>query len=349
MSDLIIRSYIDADATAWDRFCTECGNATFLHTRRFLSYHGDRFRDRSCIVEGKHGWLAILPAAEHPSEGDCVVSHPGISYGGLIHAGALIGDQQLAAFTAIAGHYRQFGYRRLRYKAVPHIYQMVPAQDDLYSLFRLGARLYRCDLSSSIDLTTRRSVSERRRRGLRKAIKAGLQVCVGNTLLPEFWSLLTENLARRHDARPVHTLAEIVDLANRFPNHIQLVGARHHDELIGGVLLFCTARVHHAQYIAASEAGNDLAALDLVFDHCITTAGHSVRYFDFGISNEDEGRILNSGLYAFKTEFGGGGTVAEFYEVDLMNAGYRSTSTATTETANTAHLAGAIKRHGNTP
>jgi hypothetical protein len=317
MSDLFIRSYSDADATAWDRFCTECENATFLHTRRFLSYHGDRFRDLSCIVEGSHGWLGAFPAAEHPSEEDCVVSHPGISYGGLIHAGALTGDKQLAAIAAIAGHYRQLGYRRLRYKAIPHIYQVVPAQDDLYGLFRLGARRYRCDLSSSIDLAARRPVTERRRRSLRKAVQGGLQICEGISNLAQFWALLTENLARRHGAQPVHSLAEITDLADRFPEHIRLICAHRDGQLLGGVLLFCTTQVHHAQYIAASETGNEMGALDLVFDHCIAAATGSVRYFDFGISNEDEGRVLNAGLYRFKTEFGGGGVVAEFYELSL--------------------------------
>ena len=40
-------------------------------------------------------------------------------------------------------------------------------------------------------------------------------------------------------------------------------------------------------------------------------------YFDFGISNEDEGRVLNEGLYRFKYEFGAGSAVHEFYELDL--------------------------------
>ena len=39
--------------------------------------------------------------------------------------------------------------------------------------------------------------------------------------------------------------------------------------------------------------------------------------FDFGISTEAEGMILNEGLYRFKSEFGGGGVVHEFYEMRL--------------------------------
>lgn len=316
-SDLLVRPYEDDDAPAWDAFCSQCRNATFLHTRRFLSYHGKRFRDRSCIVEGRHGWLGILAAAEHPAAPQCVVSHPGISYGGLLHRGGLAGGQQLAAFHSIVRHYRGLGYEALRYKAVPQIYQAIPAQDDLYALFRLNAIRYRCDLSSTIDLSERAPLAERRRRSLRKAMSAGLSIRVGTEFLPSFWPVLTENLARRHATQPVHSLAEICDLAARFPEAIRLVCAIAGDEVVSGVVLFCTARVHHAQYIATSRYGEEWGGLDIVFDHCIAMATGVVRYFDFGISNEDEGRILNDGLYRFKTEFGGGGTVAEFYELAL--------------------------------
>jgi hypothetical protein len=314
-----VRAYTDADASSWDRFCDGCANATFLHTRRFLSYHCDRFRDASCIVSGTKGWLGLLPAAAHPEQANCVVSHPGVSYGGLLHDGNLSGDDQLAALAAIADYYRQLGHERLRYKVMPHIYQVAPAQDDLYGLFRLGASRYRCDLSSCIDLAARRPAADRRRRGLRKAEKAGLTVSEGTSNLPHFWPLLVDNLAQRHGVRPVHTLAEITDLANRFPEQIKLNCAQSGSEIVAGVLLFCTRRVHHAQYSAANAAGQEAAALDLVFEHCIEAATQEVRYFDFGISTEEEGGVLNSGLYRFKTEFGGGGVVSEFYELNLTS------------------------------
>jgi hypothetical protein len=313
-----VRAFTDADASSWDRFCDGCANATFLHTRRFLSYHGDRFRDASCIVAGAKSWLGLLPAAVHPEQADCVVSHPGITYGGLLHDGALSGDEQLTALTAIADHYRQLGYKRLRYKAIPHIYQVAPAQDDLYGLFRLGANRYRCDLSSCIDLEARRPASDRRRRGLRNALKAGLQISGGTADLPRFWTLLVDNLAQRHGVRPVHTLAEITDLAGRFPEQIRLICAQSDGAIVAGVLLFCTRRVHHAQYIAANAAGQDAAALDLVFEHCIEVATREVRYFDFGISTEEDGRLLNPGLYRFKTEFGGGGVIYEHFELNMQ-------------------------------
>lgn len=315
-----IRAFVESDSQQWDDFCANSVNATFLHSRRFLSYHGERFKDLSLIIEDGKQWLAVLPAAEHPSKSQVVVSHPGITYGGLLHQGRLNGADTLQAFGQICRFYAELGYQELFYKAIPLIYPTVPAQDDLYALFRLGAERYRCDLSSSIDLSNRRQASERRRRALRKANQAGIVIDNNINRLAEFWSVLSENLAEKHQATPVHSLAEIQTLIKRFPDNIQLRCAVQAGQVVAGTLLFVTSRVLHSQYIASNAAGQEANALDAVFQHCIETAAPGNRYFDFGISNENDGQVLNEGLYRFKTEFGGGGVVHEFYRLALNSS-----------------------------
>lgn len=318
---LQLRPYDPADAQAWDAFCAAAHQATFLHSRRFLSYHGDRFQDRSMILEEAGRWVGVFPAAVQPGDDRCVVSHPGITYGGLLHKGGLGGEQQVAALSMICRHYAEQGYERLVYKAVPWFYHVTPAQDDVYALFRLGARRIRCDLSSTIDLQRRRQVSERRRRSLKKALRAGVEIREGWEYLPAFWQVVTDNLKQKHQAVPVHTLAEATLLAERFPDNIRCVVGLAADDVIAGVLLFTTPVVAHAQYIGSSAVGYELSALDAVFEHCIEQAvSDGKRWFDFGISTESSGLVLNDGLYRFKSEFGGGGTVHEFFEIDLRGA-----------------------------
>jgi len=323
---LVVRPFEPGDAERWDTFCEGAFAATLLHTRRFLSYHGDRFADRSLVIEEDGRWLGVLPAALHPADAGLVVSHPGITYGGVLHTGALRGERMLEALAAVRAHYAGGGARQLLYKAVPVFYHRAPAADDLYALFRLGAVRTRCDLSATIDLAHRLPVSERRRRSLKKAHKAGLTVRSNPADLPGLWAVLTENLASKHGVAPVHSIAEMQLLMERFPRNIELVcavhgaeaGAEAGVEILAGVVQFLTEGVAHAQYIAASAAGYQVNALDAVFEHCIaaaTTAGR--RWFDFGISTEEGGMQLNASLYQFKTEFGGGGTVHEFYQLDL--------------------------------
>ena len=60
-------------------------------------------------------------------------------------------------------------------------------------------------------------------------------------------------------------------------------------------------------------------ALDAIFEAAIQKAILAeARYFDFGTSNEDGGKVLNSGLYQFKSEFGGGGVAHEFYQLNIL-------------------------------
>ncbi|WP_209599009.1 MULTISPECIES: GNAT family N-acetyltransferase [unclassified Ruegeria] len=314
---LVIKPFSLDDSPLWDAFCHVAVNATLLHSRRFLSYHGDRFEDLSLLLYDKDQLRAILPAARAPNDATLVVSHPGATYGGFVHAGQLAGENAIDAFHAVAAHYRSVGCDRLLYKPVPHIYAQSPAADDLYALFRLGAERQRCDLSSTIDLSFRRPVSSRRKRSLEKARRV-VSVSADIAKLDALWDVVEDNLARKHKTRPVHSRTEIKDLATRFPDEIKLRTAHIGDKIVAGTLLFASRQVWHAQYIASSEDGYAVSALDAVFDTSIKDAKSAgVRYFDFGSSNEDHGRVLNAGLYRFKTEFGGGGVAHEFYMVQL--------------------------------
>src|ERR1044072_5605943 len=310
--------YSEQDAGRWDRFVADAPMAIFLHTRRFLSYHGDRFRDISLLLTKEDQLVALLPAAVDPADESRVVSHPGITFGGLLHPQHFKGTEVIEAFELIRRHYREEGFGVFRYKAVPHIYQQTPSSDDLYALFRVDAQRYRCDLGCAIDLAARPQWSQRRRRGLKKALNAGVGIDEGAAYIDEVWSVVEDNLRRKYGAAPVHTREEIKRLHGLFPDNIRFVVAKHAARVIAAVVLFVTPRVTRVQYIASSEVGYPLSALDAIMEDCINSAAErGAKYFDFGASNEDEGRRLNEGVYQFKSEFGGGGVAYDAYELNL--------------------------------
>jgi hypothetical protein len=311
-----------ADDAAWDRLVEEAPMGTLLHTRAFLGYHGERLRDVSLTVHHDRGGLiGVMPAAVDPRDASVVASHPGVTFGGVVHDGPLAGPAMIEAIAAAAVHYRAGGFARLRYAPVPAIYHRRPSADDLYALFRLGAARVRCDLSCAVDLQESPSLSARRRRGLAKAQREGVAVAEGGQLVDDLWPIVEANLAERHAARPVHSRSEIRALISRLPEHIAVVVARHDGAPVAGVVVFDGPRVSHAQYIASSPAGNAVGALDAVFARCMARAAERrARYFDFGTSNRDEGRVLNDGLYGFKSQFGGGGVAYEHYELDVSAA-----------------------------
>jgi hypothetical protein len=314
-----VRRYREQDAEAWDALTAESWNGTFLHRRRFLAYHGERFQDLSLIAEDDQGRIiGALPAALHPRRADTVVSHPGLTYGGVVHKGTLRGAVMLKVLQDICGVYQEMNLRHLQYKAVPHIYHVTPSNDDLYALFRLGAVRYRCDLSAALDLDSRLKPSKLRRRDLGKARRAGVSVAFGPEYLEPFWAVLEENLRTKHNTRPVHTLEEITYLQSKFPEQIRCIVGIVRQQVVAGVVLFQAPRVVHVQYSASTAEGNAGGASTAIIDYAIEKSiDLRARYFDFGVSNEQEGRILNEGLYRFKTSFGAGGVTQEYFEVEL--------------------------------
>jgi len=317
---LQIVPYSQAHEMAWEQCCAEAVNGTFLHTCRFLSYHGDRFKDASVLMVDAGKVRGVFPAAQSPADPGLVVSHPGSTFGGVVHQGWLNGARMLEALAALSDHYQNLGYQRLLYKAVPHIFTRKPAQDDLYALFRLGAQRVRCDLSCALDLIHRPPMSGRRQRELKKTQKL-VTMSSDPGLLDDLWAVITHNLARKHNARPVHSLPELVLLMGRFPGQIFIRCALMAGRVEAGIILFNGPSAWHLQYVGASESAYEVSALDAVFDAAITEAQLAgARYFDFGISNEEDGRVLNDGLYRFKSGFGGGGVAHEFYEIRFGNA-----------------------------
>ena len=91
----------------------------------------------SILIEANGETVGFLSAAQSLNSSKIVVSHPGITYGGVVHCGYLKGDRMLLAMEAICNYYRAIGFKKLIYKCTPNIYFKAPAHDDKYALFRL--------------------------------------------------------------------------------------------------------------------------------------------------------------------------------------------------------------------
>lgn len=307
-----LRPYVAADAQAWDAVVGRSRNGNFLHRRDYLDYHAERFVDRSLIVERGGEPVAVFPAN---LRGRVVVSHGGLTYAGLVSTQALRAGSTLAVFEAIATHYRALGVERVIYKAVPHIFHAYPAEEDLYALHRLGARLRRRDVSSAIALQQPFRFTPERRRSIGKARKAGIRLRRSGDLR-EFHALLTAVL-QKHGAVPTHSLGELRLLQDRFPGQIVLHEARIGDALLAGALVYDFGRVVHTQYLAVSDAGRQRDALSLLLADLIRGTYAQRCYFDFGISTEQEGQALNGGLIEQKERFGARAVVHDFYDWPL--------------------------------
>ena len=299
---------------AWNDFVGRSKNGTFLFQRSYMEYHADRFEDCSLVVLGADDELvAVLPASRR---GDVVVSHEGLTYGGFVSTEDMTTGRMLEVFDASLEHLRGRGVNHVVYKCVPHVYHSVPAEEDGYALFRLGAVLSRRDVSSVIDTRVLPRLHDRRRRALRKAERGGLRV-EESTDFTRFWPLLEHNLQERYGRRPVHTLEEIELLAHRFPQNIRLFETLADETTLAGVVVYVSTHVCHVQYNAASDAGKDCGAQDLALARAVDVFGPTHRHIDFGISTEQDGQFLNEGLIAYKEGFGARAVNYDTYQLSL--------------------------------
>lgn len=314
MSKLRVVNYEDGHRNAWDEFVAQSKNGVFLFERDYVEYHADRFPDHSLVFYDESGKIvALLPATVSD---DVISSHAGLSFGGVVTDSGMKVGLMLDVFDAMVANLRAERLRQLVYKAIPHIYHQLPAEEDLYALFRHGAHLCRRDVSVTIELPARLPFSKGRKWALKQAEKAGLKPNRSFDF-DSFMSIEEQVLGEKYHARPVHTAAELTLLANRFPDNIKLFAAHQDEEMLAGVVIYESCQVAHAQYIGAAEKGKNIGALDLIMNYLINDYYGTKRYFDFGISTEDSGRYLNAGLVENKQGYGARAIVHDFYELDL--------------------------------
>ncbi len=311
--------YDESHKDEWNTFVAESKNGTFLLDRRYMDYHSDRFTDCSLMFYKQGHLTAALPANYLAQEGT-VQSHGGLTYGGMILSDEITAVEALEAFSCATDWMKtELGAHRWIYKPIPYIYCTLPAEEDLYALFRSEGKLMSRAVSTVVDNSNRLPLRKLRRRGVSKAQKAGLAIRRAGSEYDwkAFWQILTDVLSERHNKRPAHTVDEIRLLESRFPKEIVLYVVENGKEIVGGTVVFETTQVAHAQYIAASPSGKRDGALDLLFDELIGSTYADKPYFDFGVSTEQGGNYLNEGLIFQKEGFGGRSVVYDCYEILL--------------------------------
>lgn len=316
-----IIQYTPILAEEWDAFVRNSKNGTFLLERRFMDYHSNRFSDCSLLIYEDHQLVALFPA-NRVEDQRIIYSHQGLTYGGLLLTTETTESQTMSIMQAIFLWYIDYlQAARLIYKPIPYIYSECAAEEDLYALFRAGAKLKTRAVSSVVTMKNPLKMRKLRMRGVRKAIDNGLYIDRMDEedwdTLAEYWQLLTAVLEEHHAVRPVHTLDEMRLLMTRFPQQIKLYLVRMERQIVAGCVVFITRNVAHIQYIASGKEGKERGALDLLFRYLINERFKNLSYIDFGISTEQGGRFLNEGLIFQKEGFGARSVCYDSYEVEL--------------------------------
>ncbi|MCK5401785.1 MAG: GNAT family N-acetyltransferase [Flavobacteriaceae bacterium] len=314
-----VRRYTTEDSNDWNKFVAKSKNATFLFHRDFMDYHSDRFDDYSLLVFKEEKLVAIFPANRVDN---IIYSHQGLTYGGLVIHEALKFQDVLESFKSILIFLNSNGFETLELKLIPPIYNSLPSDEINYFMFLLNAELLRRDVLSVIDLDDGINISKNRIEGYKRAKRHKLEIKEEREF-NEFWNgILIPNLKLKHNANPVHSLNEITLLKQHFPNNIRQFNVYFNDNIVGGATIFETKKVAHAQYISANIDKNMLGSLDYLHFYLINEVFANKKYFDFGISNKNQGKNINEGLLFWKEGFGAKTITQDFYRVSTKNHFY---------------------------
>lgn len=309
-----IQKYNHTYKERWNDFVRYSRNGVFMFDRNYMEYHADRFDDFSLMFFDDDILIGLMPANKN---GDILVTHGGLTFGGIICDHQMKAYKMLAIFEDLKNYLLDYGISKVIYKAIPHMYHRIPSEEDLYALFINKAYLFRRDISSAILLKDRLSVSKGRKHSVKKSQKFSIEI-ERSFAFSKFMDIEIEHLEQKHGKLPVHTTEEIVYLASMFPDNIKLFAAVKDQIMLAGVLIYESSEVAHAQYIAATDLGKNVGALDGIIDYLINSYYMNKKYFDFGISTEEQGKYLNINLISNKEGFGARSVVYDFYEMNLQ-------------------------------
>ena len=313
---LKIRLYDPTLKPVWDNFLENCKNATFLFKRDFMDYHKNRFEDFSIMIYNGNKLIALVPGNIDLNN---VYSHQGLTYGGILIQSDSKFTEYLEIFSEVLRFLKKKSINSLCVKQIPTIYNFNFNDELDYLSFVTDSKNYRKDIISVINLQSDFKIAKDRINGYKRGLKNLLEFREAHDF-DDFWNeLLIPNLAKKYSVYPVHSLDEIGLLKSRFKSNIRQFNVYKENKIVAGTTIFQTKNVVHIQYTASNSKKNILGSLDFLFYKLITDVYSKHKYFDFGTSNERDGKKINQGLMYWKEGFGARTLTQNFYKFDISS------------------------------
>ena len=107
-------------------------------------------------------------------------------------------------------------------------------------------------------------------------------------------------------------------MKSRFKSNLRQFNVYKENEIVAGTTIFQTKNVVHVQY-TASNSKKYFRIFRFSFFKLITEIFPKHKYFDFGTSNERDGKKINQGLLYWKEGFGARSLIQNFYKFDFSS------------------------------
>ncbi|WP_430934931.1 hypothetical protein [Saccharicrinis sp. 156] len=293
---------------AWDGFVEHADNFSFLFCRDYMEYHSDRFSDMSLMLYNKGLLKALLPGN---IKDDHFYSHQGLTFGGIVHHSHFTLEEARLLLNKIVSYLRNENVKNFTIKMQPFFYASSHTQIQQYLFESLKYEKHSQHIGAFINCNNhsfpKSSVEKRKLRLDNFYVQEDVSI-------EEYWKVLEENLADQHKSKPVHTLAEIQLLQNKFPKNIKVFAIKNKftHKIDAGILVFDHGEIVKMQYIATSSDGRKNRATHALYFLFISHFKKSKKYIDMGTCMT--GDEINTSLLYLKQRYG-----ADVYSVNYYN------------------------------
>ena len=318
---ITIKRYIEKNSSSWDRFINTSNNGTIFHLRKFINYHpNNRFKDHSLEFYKKNTLLCVFPAAElTQGSARLLVSHPGTSFGSFVFLENLSIHDSFKVVEMLLEYSKDKHFDGIKVTLPPIFYYNRISNYIDFSLLKNGFNYIKREVTSTLYLESKKdnilnNFRPSHARAVKKAIEIGVDIQMSNDV-KEFYKILKENLKIRHGVSPTHSIDELYNLIDLFPNSINIFSAYYKNEMIAGILnIKVKDDVSLAFYISHKEKYQDLRPLNLLFYSVFKWAiKEKIKVYDFGIFTI--GGEPNMGLGRFKENFGASGIFRDTLQI----------------------------------
>lgn len=302
-------SYTNNMKSMWDNFIEkESRNGFIFHKMHFLEYHKNRFQDCSLLfLDEKENIIALFPAA---LKNNNIISHPGSSYGGLVLKKYIKLSEIFEIVELMKNFYNNnFGNINIEIILSESFNLEYGAEDVAFVLWQLGFNLKSKEISTVIDIN-----KFRLRLGLRRTTKQYLcsksylrlgityEKVIEKSDILGCYKLIEQNLASKYKKKPTHTMEELFELIDRFPQDIDVFAAKRDDEVISTYIMFrLNDFIVHTFYIAKSLEKENVVDIGLVDFMTNFYFEKGFNFLNFGISSRD--KVVKWGIHTYKEQF----------------------------------------------
>jgi len=297
-------------------FIKNSNNGTIFHEPNFLNYHKEKFnnQEKFLVWEEQNQITSLTP---YIIEKNIFKSPYGGSFGGMVFNV----NEKLSKIEEVVINFIDYlklnKIKKCLLTPAPILYHLKPNNYFEYLCIKKGFKISNVELTSVVELDHdyKSFFTKSCAKAIKKAKNSGVVVSVSNNY-EKFYEILCEN-RKKKNAVPTHSLNEILNLKNKYPNNIILFEARLDNEVISGSLVFiCNTKVALDFYWCHKENFQSSRPLNYLIEYmCAYLKKKNIKIFDFGrITNNDE---INYGGSFFKESFGGNGILKPTYIYEI--------------------------------